>query len=172
MFRLFGPVFIGCLAYLLILMVYNNIDQLQEQFLTWELLVCILLSFIIQEFSRWSFRFFDKLKWTKSFIWNSLFKTTISFLIAVFLVSGGIYIYYIYYKLILHEYLYLRHLSHQLLLVSFLNKSQYYKKPIKKCTDSDYDHRRNEIIANFISELLFCCFSTLSLLYKINYLKE
>lgn len=52
LFRLFSPVFSGIVIYLLILLINNNVEQLQEQFLGEELYICIGLSLIIQEFSR------------------------------------------------------------------------------------------------------------------------
>ncbi len=52
LFRLLSPLFSGILVYLLILLVNNNVEQLNEQFLSDELYFCIGLSFIIQELSR------------------------------------------------------------------------------------------------------------------------
>ena len=59
-FRFLSPFFGGTVAYLLILLINNNIGQLQEEFLSQELYVCIALSFIVHEFSRfllWLFKF-------------------------------------------------------------------------------------------------------------------
>ena len=58
-FRFLSPIFSGVVAYLLILLIHNNIVQIQEQFLGQELYVCITLSYIVHEFSRfllWVFR--------------------------------------------------------------------------------------------------------------------
>ena len=52
LFRLLSPLFSGFIVYLLILLINNNVEQLQEQFLGEELYVCIGLSFIIQELAR------------------------------------------------------------------------------------------------------------------------
>ncbi|MEO1629027.1 MAG: histidine kinase, partial [Bacteroidota bacterium] len=53
LFRLLGPTFSGVIVYVLILLINNNVDQLQEEFLGQELYVCIGLSYLIQELSRW-----------------------------------------------------------------------------------------------------------------------
>ena len=58
-FRFLSPIFSGIVGYLLILLINNNIGQLQEEFLSQELYVCIALSYIVHEFSRfllWVFR--------------------------------------------------------------------------------------------------------------------
>lgn len=61
LFRLFSPIFSGIVVYLLILLINNDVEQLQEQFFGQELYVCIVLSFIIQEFSRLLLWAFNKL---------------------------------------------------------------------------------------------------------------
>ena len=50
LFRFLSPIFSGVVSYLLILLINNNIEQLQEQFLGQELYVCITLSYIVHEF--------------------------------------------------------------------------------------------------------------------------
>lgn len=58
-FRFLSPIFSGVVAYLLILLINNNIGQLQDEFLSQELYVCIVLSYIVHEFSRlllWVFK--------------------------------------------------------------------------------------------------------------------
>ena len=67
-FRFLSPFFSGIVAYSLLLMINNRLGELQEQFLGEELYVCIGLSFIVHEFSRfllWLFasmpRFFGAL---------------------------------------------------------------------------------------------------------------
>ncbi len=50
-FRFLSPVFSGIVAYLLILLIKNDIAQLQEEFLSQELYVCIALSYMVHEFS-------------------------------------------------------------------------------------------------------------------------
>ncbi len=52
LFRLSSPVLSGIIVYLLILLIHNDVEQLQEQFLGEELYLCIGLSYIIQESAR------------------------------------------------------------------------------------------------------------------------
>lgn len=52
-FRLLSPLFTGLIAYIFILLVNNELGQLQSEFINIELIICIGLSYIIQEFSRW-----------------------------------------------------------------------------------------------------------------------
>jgi hypothetical protein len=62
-FRFLSPIFSGVVAYLLILLVNNNIEQLQEQFLGQELYVCITLAYVVHEFSRlliWLFKYLPR----------------------------------------------------------------------------------------------------------------
>ena len=61
LFRILSPVFSGAIVYLLILLINNNVEQLQEQFLGNELYLCIGLSFFIHEFSRLLLLLFNKL---------------------------------------------------------------------------------------------------------------
>ena len=51
-FRLLSPLFSGILIYLLILLINNNVEQLETSFITLELLFCVVLSYLIQEGSR------------------------------------------------------------------------------------------------------------------------
>ncbi|MFT4576490.1 MAG: hypothetical protein ACI9SI_001417 [Polaribacter sp.] len=60
-FRFLSPFFSGVIAYLLILLINNNIVQLQEEFLSQELYVCITLSYIVHEFSRFLLWFFKRI---------------------------------------------------------------------------------------------------------------
>ena len=95
-FRFLSPIFSGIIAYLLILLVNNNIGQLQEQFLGQELYVCIGLSFITHEFSRFLLWLFKKLPNAL----NSLVLLTVKIICAVllsgFLIGALITAYYLY----------------------------------------------------------------------------
>ena len=62
-FRFLSPFFSGIVAYSLLLMINNRLGELQEQFLGEELYVCIGLSFIVHEFSRfllWLFSYIPR----------------------------------------------------------------------------------------------------------------
>ena len=93
-FRFLSPIFSGIVIYLLILLINNNIGQLQEEFLSQELYVCIALSYIVHEFSRfllWVFKFIPVFFGTAFML---LIHTVIAFVASVTIVSLLIYFYY------------------------------------------------------------------------------
>jgi len=95
-FRFLSPFFSGIIAYLLILLINNNIVQLQEEFLSQELYVCIALSFIVHEFSRlqlWLFKFIPSFLGTAFML---LIHIIISVLISATIISLLIISYYLY----------------------------------------------------------------------------
>ncbi|MCB0462386.1 MAG: histidine kinase [Flavobacteriaceae bacterium] len=94
LFRLFSPIFSGVVVYLLILLVNNNVEQLQEQFLGNELYFCIGLSLIIQEFSRLLLWVFGKLPSRFSSFIKLIIQVTGSMLLCIILVTVSIYLYY------------------------------------------------------------------------------
>ncbi|MDY8136752.1 histidine kinase [Aquimarina sp. 2201CG5-10] len=93
-FRIISPLSSGALVYLLILLVNNNVGQLQDEFLGQELYVCIGLSYLIQEYSRISLFFFEKLKQPASLIGKIILQILISVIASVILVSGSMYLYF------------------------------------------------------------------------------
>ncbi len=94
LFRLFSPIFSGIVVYLLILLINNNVEQLQEQFLGEELYVCIGLSFIIQEFSRLLLWIFNKLPASLSAFLKLIIQVVASMLLCTVLVVLSITLYY------------------------------------------------------------------------------
>lgn len=94
LFRLFSPIFSGVVVYLLILLINNNVEQLQEQFLGEELYVCIGLSFIIQEFSRLLLWVFNKLPASLSAFLKLIIQIVASMLLCTVLVLLSITLYY------------------------------------------------------------------------------
>ncbi len=93
-FRIISPLCSGMLVYLLILLVNNNVVQLHEEFLGQELYVCIGLAYLIQEYSRFSLFFFEKLKSPKSLIGKIILQILISVVISILLVSGSMFLYF------------------------------------------------------------------------------
>lgn len=96
LFRLLSPLFSGIMAYVLILLINNNVEQLEEYFLGEELYFCIGLAYVTQEFSRLSLVLFEKWKtpWSE---WKQLIVQLLSsILLTILLVSGCIYSYYHY----------------------------------------------------------------------------
>lgn len=59
-FRLFAPVFFGFVVYILILLIFDSIKQLSENFFSFEAILCILLAFIVSETMRFSIILLDK----------------------------------------------------------------------------------------------------------------
>ncbi|GAA4273905.1 histidine kinase [Aquimarina gracilis] len=93
-FRLIGPLCSGTLVYMLILLVNNNVAQLQEEFLGQELYVCIALSYLIQEYSRISLFFFEKLRSPKSLVGKIMLQVVISIMITIILVTVSMFLYF------------------------------------------------------------------------------
>jgi len=93
-FRLISPLFSGILVYLLILLINNNVEQLQEAFLSQELYVCIGLAYIIQEYARISLFLFEWLSWPKFFIGKIIFQLAVSVIISILLVTVSMYSYF------------------------------------------------------------------------------
>lgn len=96
LFRLLSPLFSGVLVYLLILLINNNVEQLQDQFLGEELYVCIGLSFIIQEVSRGLLLVFKKLPNHLSFVVAMLIQIVTSLILTLIVVTFCIHLYYKY----------------------------------------------------------------------------
>ena len=95
-FRFLSPFFSGIVAYLLILLIHNNIAQLQEEFLSQELYVCIALSIIVHEFSRfllWGFKFIPNFFGTALML---LIHIIISVFVSASLITVIIISYYLY----------------------------------------------------------------------------
>jgi hypothetical protein len=91
LFRFLSPIFTGIVAYLLILLINNNIGQLQEEFLGQELYVSITLSYVIHEFSRfllWIFKFIpQKLGTTFALILHCILAVVISAVLITLLIE-------------------------------------------------------------------------------------
>ncbi|NQX82688.1 MAG: histidine kinase [Flavobacteriaceae bacterium] len=96
LFRLLSPVFSGVTVYLLILLINNNVDQLQVQFLGQELYVCIGLSFVIQELYRLLLIVLKLFTNITSHIINIFIHLVTSMLLCVIVVSYCLKAYYIY----------------------------------------------------------------------------
>ena len=93
-FRLLGPLFSGFLVYLLILVVNDAVLYIQEDFLSQELLVCIVLAYITQEFSRFLLKLFERVKWTDRFVLPMVFQLLGSMCLTIGLVSLMVFLYF------------------------------------------------------------------------------
>ncbi|NNF32826.1 MAG: histidine kinase, partial [Saprospiraceae bacterium] len=76
-----------------ILLINNNIEQLREQFFGEELYLCIVLSYLIQEWNRFSVTLLRSYTFT-SLLMEVIIRITISMLISVVIVWGVIYYYF------------------------------------------------------------------------------
>ncbi|MFY0604125.1 MAG: histidine kinase [Flavobacteriaceae bacterium] len=96
LFRLLSPIFSGVVVYLLIILFSNNVGQLQEQFLGEDLYVCIGLSYLIQEFSRFLIVVFKRLPKFKNTLLGILLQVVFSMGLTVLLVTVSMKLYYQY----------------------------------------------------------------------------
>lgn len=94
LFRLLSPVFSGVIVYLLILLVNNNVEQLQDQFLGQELYLFIGLSFVIQELSRILLWAFKKVPEMLSPFLTLIVQVTSSMILCVIIVTLSIQLYF------------------------------------------------------------------------------
>ncbi|MEM9075918.1 MAG: histidine kinase [Bacteroidota bacterium] len=94
LFRLLGPLFIGALVYLLILLINNTIGDLGATFFTQELYVCIGLAYVIQEAARLIIVFFNRLKAPSSFWVKSILHLITTLLLSLVLVTSAMYLYF------------------------------------------------------------------------------
>lgn len=96
LFRIFSPIFSGVIVYLLILLLNNNVDQLQEQFLGEELYVCIGLSYLTQELSRLLLLVFKRIHKGRNTFLNLFLQIIISLILCIFIVTVSMILYYKY----------------------------------------------------------------------------
>jgi len=96
LFRLLSPLFSGIVVYLLILLINNNVEKLEEQFLGEELYICIGLSFITQELSRLLLLVFKKITLPFSSTVSLVVQVALSLLLCISVVTVAIYLYFEY----------------------------------------------------------------------------
>lgn len=93
-FRLLTPIILGSIAYLLILLVNNNIMQLQVYFLGVELYFCLGLAVLVQEGTWLVMNPVRKLKWGEELVRALRRRALIAVLIIIMVVSLAVWIYY------------------------------------------------------------------------------
>ncbi|MEL6561055.1 MAG: histidine kinase [Bacteroidota bacterium] len=93
-FRLFSPLFGGSLVYLLILLSNNDVEQINEEFLTQELYFCIGLSYLIQEFSRLTLILFARIIRITSQLLKWVIQVVLTILLTFLIVSSLVHLYY------------------------------------------------------------------------------
>lgn len=95
-FRILSPIFNGTVIYLLILLLNNDVDALQEQFLGEELYFCVALSYLVQELSRGMLLIFKRLPKGSNTFLNLLSQVTISLFVCILIVTIVVFLYYKY----------------------------------------------------------------------------
>lgn len=94
LFRFLSPIFTGIVAYLLILLINNNISQLDEQFLGQELYVSITLAYIVHEFSRFLLFVFKRIPFNLGTTFTLIFDSIFSIVLSIVVISSLIAFYY------------------------------------------------------------------------------
>lgn len=94
-FRLLTPLVLGTIAYLLILLVNNNVLQLQAYFLGEELYFCLGLALVVQELTWLSLRRLRRLQWEEGIVWAVLTRVLLSLLLVITVVGIIVWAYYI-----------------------------------------------------------------------------
>ena len=94
LFRFLSPIFTGIVAYLLILLINNNISQLDEQFLGQELYVSITLAYIVHEFSRFLLFVFKRIPFNLGTTFTLIFDSIFSIVLSIVVITSLIAFYY------------------------------------------------------------------------------
>ena len=95
-FRIFSPIFSGVIVYLLILLLNNNLQQIQDDFFNQELNFCIVLSYVIQEFSRALLLVFKRLFKVKLSVSHLLLQVLLSLVLCLIITTISINLYFKY----------------------------------------------------------------------------
>lgn len=93
-FRLLSPIFSGFIVYLLILLLNNDVEQLQGEFIGEELYLCIGLSYITQELSRILLLIFRRIPKIGSTLINLLFQIVIALILCIVIVTVSMNLYF------------------------------------------------------------------------------
>lgn len=95
-FRIFGPFISGLVIYLLILLLYNNIEHILENFLSEELLICIGFAILISETSRQILKTHQPLRKKFPESTSLALVCILSIMATVIIILLGLHIYYNY----------------------------------------------------------------------------
>ncbi|MEQ9423582.1 MAG: histidine kinase [Cyclobacteriaceae bacterium] len=95
-FRIVWPAFYGAMIYPIILMVFDSIGQLTENYFNQEMWVCILLSYLFFEAVRLEIGMLEKIERLQQKVWAWVGVQLLSSLfLSIVLISGAISIYFI-----------------------------------------------------------------------------
>lgn len=92
--RLLTPIILGAIAYVLILLVNNNITQLQENFLGEELYFCLGLAVLVQEICWWTLQPLRRMDWHEGLMRALRRRCMIAILLVILLVGLALWAYY------------------------------------------------------------------------------
>ena len=97
-FRLIWPLFYGAMTYLIILLVFDNISQLDENFFGEELWFCVGLSYLFFESIRHEIMLLQRFENLRSHIWLwAIIQGFLSIVVSIVMISGALSIYFIEY---------------------------------------------------------------------------
>lgn len=97
LFRIICPVVYGVVVYLLVLLVFDSISQLTENFFSQEVLLCIILTFLLSESLRRMIILLDKYYPLERNIRARIaLQTGVNLLCTICVISGGVAIYFIF----------------------------------------------------------------------------
>lgn len=179
LFRILSPIIIGLLAYILLLLFNNQLDQLQSEFINLELFIFIVLALLIQESTRFVIRKRTN-KISESFAAKQLISPlATSLMIAVTITTMTITFYFKIRLGYAPEYGELIHFNIIFLLFTLVYFSLYLSFFL---LEKDYSHsmkselcKKQEIESDFIQyknginpTLLFECFESLIVLTHKN----
>ena len=94
LFRLIGPLFSGIIIYTLILLLYNNIEQILSQFISQELFICVLMAYLISESGRLVILLYPKIRSKLSPLLSTVSIVGLTMAISLALVLLVLYTYY------------------------------------------------------------------------------
>ncbi len=95
-FRLLFPPFYGSLVYIMLLLVFDNIDQLFVNFFTREIAICIVLTYLLSESQRIGFFMLNKVyPLDKNLIIRILLQMLFGIISSLILISISLYIYFV-----------------------------------------------------------------------------
>jgi sensor histidine kinase YesM len=95
-FRIFSPIVIGILAYLLILLFFDSVDQIGSNFFGREVAFLILLSFLILEFNRINIILLNKIfDFERNLKTRIIIQFVVSVLLGLLIISTVLYLYFV-----------------------------------------------------------------------------
>lgn len=176
LFRLICPPVYGIVVYLLVLLVFDNIAQVKENFFSQEVLLCIVLTFALSESLRLMIILLDK--WypiEKNIKSRIALQITINLWCTLLVISGGVAIYFVYIVgytsftsfttelLTLNSIYFITSLFYTMLYLSifYLNQHNKAKLQEEKMLRERMEHQLSQLNKEVNPELLYNSLETL-----------